>query len=110
LESLGVQAVDQLSLEEGIALRDRGMALASLAEPEEWKQRARGCLSYLIGLGTPFTADDLRELIGDPEHVNVVGALFSAAAKAGKIRCLGTRPSTRPERHANSQRIWIGSS
>ena len=98
--------MDQLEL--GEALKKRGMALASLAEPEDFKQRARGAMSYLIGLGVPFTADDLRELVGDPEHPNVVGSLFSAAAKAGQIKCLGIRASSRAQRHASVQRIWIG--
>lgn len=99
---------DQLTLEEGLALKEKGMALASLAEPEPYKQRARGAISYFASLGTPFTAEDVRELVGDPEHPNSLGALFSAAVKVGQIRRWSDRPAVRAQRHASLLRVWIG--
>jgi hypothetical protein len=109
LESLGVQAVEQPTLEEGLALKERGMSLASLAEPEDFKQKARGVISYYASLGVPFTIEDVRETLGeDPAHFNVMGSLIAGAHRRGQIRPYGWTTAKRKERHACQLRTWVG--
>ncbi len=97
-------AAEQLEL--GAALRDVGTSYAWAAESEAWKEAAERGLDYLIRRGTTFTADALRELVGDPPGPNSLGALFRAAAQQGRIERVGFQPATRPERHAAIQSIW----
>jgi len=61
--------------------------------------------------GMEIAADDLTLAIGVPDEganrVNVIGALFSAWAKAGLIVFTGRiRPSDRISRHKGFQRVW----
>ena len=59
--------------------------------------------------GLPFTADDLRALIGpdcEPRHPNAIGALFNAHRAAGYITHTGWHTSTARRRNGGSHRIW----
>jgi hypothetical protein len=102
-----VQTVDQLSLE-GEALKQRGMRLADLAEPEPWKQTANGVVRYLAALGRPFTSERVRELAGDPTRPNALGALMNANARAGVIKKAGYTEADRASRHRAIVALWIG--
>ncbi|MGV0870065.1 hypothetical protein [Corynebacterium kalidii] len=76
-----------------------------------WADRAEEAMSTLERNGTPFTADDLRELIGpdhEPHHPNAVGALFNQHRRAGLIRQVGWHTSTATKRNGGSHRRWIG--
>lgn len=69
-------------------------------------------LDRLIRTGDYFTADDLRNQVtpGAREWMNhhhaTIGALFTHAANADRIRAHGFTPSRRPERRGNPIRIW----
>lgn len=66
-------------------------------------------IEHLASLGTPFSADDLHALgIPLPPHPNHIGALFSAARKAGIIQQHGYIPSQRAGRNGSVVRTWIG--
>lgn len=97
---------DQLTL--GEHLKQAGMARADEAEPNEWKARADQAIVHLAQLGHPFSAEDVRAICGDPEHVNAFGSRLAYAAKRGIIRPFGFEEATRPSRHRAVLRIWIG--
>lgn len=67
-------------------------------------------LDNLIRRNEPFTADDVRELLGPafrPGTLNLVGAVFAGYRRSGRICPLGWCGSGRPARHHGAQRIWI---
>lgn len=66
-------------------------------------------LDTLIRRNEPFTADDVRQLLGPsfrPATLNLVGAVFAGYHRAGRIRPVGWCGSARPARHCGTQRIW----
>lgn len=96
----------QLTL--GELLKSAGMARAANAEAQAWKARADLAIVHLASLGRPFTAEDVRAICGDPEHVNAFGSRLSYAAKKGIIQPAGYEEATRPSRHRAILRCWIG--
>lgn len=106
--------MEQLSLEDGLAegrrRRDRGMRDAEAATWTGWRLVAERWLRHLAATGDPFTAEDLRELAGDPlgSSDNSMGALIAAAARRGEIVPVGFVQATRPEAHARVIRQWKG--
>lgn len=89
-----------------------GMERASRAERvQAWKQAAAAWFSLLTP-GEEIVADDLIAAIGLPDQGvaknNVVGAIFSAQSKSGRLRFSGRfQKSERVIGHGNLQRIWI---
>lgn len=71
----------------------------------EWLEGANYAIDHLRRLGA-FTADDLVRIIGLPVVPNRVGAVLNGAARAGRIRAVGWRESSRKSRHSGVQRIW----
>lgn len=66
-------------------------------------------IEHLAGTDRVFTADDLHSLgIPLPPHPNHIGALFSAAHKAGLIQPVGYAPSAREGRNGSVVRTWRG--
>lgn len=69
------------------------------AAATEW---IRGCLA-----GSTFTAEALRNVLGDPPgHGDVLGTVLRNARKAGLVRAAGHQASTRPERHGAVIVTW----
>jgi hypothetical protein len=67
-------------------------------------------LDVLIRRNQPFTADDVRHLLGPafrPATLNLVGAVFAGYHRAGRIHPVGWCGSARPVRHHGAQRIWV---
>lgn len=96
-----------------LTLRDEGTADALAAASVPARQLLDDALEQLAVRGVEFTADDLHDLVdvdrlpltGSP---NVVGATFLRAAKAGRIRKLGYRASTRPASRGRVVAVWRG--
>ena len=89
----------------------RGAKNAELSLFTGWRLWAEDELDRLIDTGRPFTADDLRSVVGDPPdgaHVNGVGSLFTNATRAGRILMVGYRPSSRPQARGRVLRVWRG--
>jgi hypothetical protein len=79
---------------------------AALDHAEDWAERAERWF-HSVNHGVSFTADDLRELVGDPPaHGDAMGAVFRSAARAGLITCTGTTTSKRPDAHGRLLREW----
>jgi hypothetical protein len=58
--------------------------------------------------GAEFTAEDVREWVGDPPHPNALGARVLAAVKADIIVRTGYRKATRREAHARVLAVYRG--
>ena len=101
----------------GLFYKERGMAIVETAEAihSDWIERADDAIRELAGTRfaftgepIPFTAEDVRARVGPPAHPNSMGARMNAAAKRGLIVKAGTVKASRPERHANEMRLWVG--
>ena len=94
----------------GLDLAERGMAVVETAEAIHgtWVKEADAVIWWLAHKGVPFTAEDVRAYVGDPIHPNAMGARLNAAAKKGWITKAGVIKASRPERHANEMRQWVG--
>lgn len=98
----------------GLSRKARGTADVLTAGESLLRSQAAEALREAFGVcldrGEPFTADDVRELAGDPEahHPNYISALFAHAVQAGRIRQVGPAFRTaRKSRHAGLSRRWI---
>lgn len=82
-----------------------------IAIHRDWHVQAHRALAQLANAGTPFTADDFREAMGDtkPKHHNAIGSLFRVASKDGLITPTGKFVQSRTSsRHAAAIREWVG--
>lgn len=93
----------------GFQLKEYGQAVAIHHESGAWLDQAEWAISVLARKPFPFTAEDVRKIAGDPERVNSMGAVLSAAKKKGLIEVDGYALATRPEGHARLMRRWRGS-
>lgn len=89
----------------GLAAKELGQALTSAAHPDE-RAAVDAAIRQLASSGRPFSSNDARSIHG--VRGPVVGAAFSAAAKAGLIRRVGYEASTSPETHAHPVATWVG--
>ena len=83
--------------------------VAANEQGRPWAERAEAAMRQLEHRGLPFTADDLRNLIGpdiSPHHPNAIGALFNAHRAAGYIQHTGWHTSTARKRNGGSHRVW----
>lgn len=93
----------------GKDLRDEGVASVYGHTPESWRSSTQLLIAQLASNGQPFTAEDVREIVGDPpNHHNAMGAQFIGAAKAGLIEKVGYTQPTRSSRHASVMAVWRG--
>jgi hypothetical protein len=72
----------------------------------EWRYRALRCIEELADKGEPFTSDDVHYEIGDPPHMNQMGAAFRDAHGMGIIAAIGTKKSTRKESKGRLIQVW----
>lgn len=98
------------------ASRDEGeaVALAAATTAHSWLPTVTQHLDTAITSGQAFTADTLRMGLPQParvwcrDHGDAYAALFSQAARAGRIAPTGWTTSRRPTRRGNPIRIWKG--
>lgn len=96
-------------IETGEELRDAGISQVEKNTPLDWRSSAQFAIANLAVAGKPFTAEDVRDLVGDPpNHSNAMGAQFMVACKAGMIRRIGYAKPRRASRHAGVIAEWIG--
>lgn len=76
--------------------------------PADWKNAASAALARLAATGAPFTTDDVWAQVPQPQEPRALGALIRAAARAGAIRRVGWRESSRPECHSRPVAMWSG--
>ena len=96
--------------------RDEGqaVALAAATTGHSYLPHVEVLLSVCIASGVPFTTDDVRDALDSrgrdwlTAHGNVLGALTTQAARAGRITQVGWTTSRRTERRGAPLRIWKG--
>jgi len=84
------------------------MALAIENASLDYKTEIVKALDWLIGLGVPFTADDVRDMVPDhlSGHPNVLPALLGSRARNGLIVPMGRYRTTRRTRHSSKNQVW----
>jgi len=97
-------------LEELIERTKDAGAQAALFDPasEEWAEGALDAIRYFARAGRTFTADDVRNRVGDPPAPGAVGAVFRQASKARLIRPAGWTVTDRVVGHGRDLRQWEG--
>lgn len=78
----------------------------SLGTVSTWRYKALRCIEELAGKGEPFTSDDVHYEIGDPPHMNQMGAAFRDAHGMGLIEAIGTQKSKRRESKGRLIQVW----
>jgi hypothetical protein len=74
---------------------------------DHWRAWALREIGILAANGLEFTADDVRQVVGEPDHPNRWGGVWLAARRAGLIVPTGqVRPSTTTTRHGSLVRVW----
>ena len=56
--------------------------------------------------GKTFTADDVRAMIGAPEHGNWFGIAFASAKRRGEIEAVAFSAARAKSRNGGSLKIW----
>lgn len=93
----------------GAARRDAGAEQVDENTSETWRAACDRAIATLARKRRPFTAEAVRDLVGDPpHHPNAMGSRFLAAARAGLITRVGYAPSARPTLHAHPIAVWQG--
>jgi hypothetical protein len=108
-QGTGPTLFDAVTEPDAETLKAAGQAVALHASDVRWKAAAETAIVELARSGREFTAEDVRRRVGVlASSPQALGALFSAAAKAGIIRAVGFTVATRPERHGGVLRTWVG--
>lgn len=89
-------------------LRDEGVARANGNVDLWWRSCVDAAIAHLATSGLPFGADDVAALVPAPDKPCRWGGAFYAAVRAGTIRQVGYKLSTRPSRHSGVQRLYRG--
>lgn len=101
---------------DGLDLKRGGQAIAVAPNAlEDWKRRFKTSLAKWAATGHSFTSEDVIAIVGLPcgdiamNANNAVGAMMTAAAKAGLIRKTGNRvQARRASSHGAELTEWIG--
>lgn len=102
---------DQLTIEDALRARDRGLEVATWATDVQWREAFDAALARWAVRGVEFVSDDVLADVGPPiGSANAVGARMCAAARAGVIRRVGYRQSSRPSRQGGVVAVWRGAS
>lgn len=98
----------QAGRDEGEAKKQDRLALLRERRAGYVRCGQRALLTCLLDK-TTATADDVRQAVDLPSHVDArcLGAVPGPLAKAGIIRSLGYTKSLRPERHASPILVWM---
>jgi hypothetical protein len=83
--------------------RDEGVALADEATDDFWRNTVDQAIRHFAARGEPFSQNELRELLPEPNSPFAFGARFLKAARDGVIQPIGAVRSTKRE----SNCAWI---
>lgn len=85
-------------------------AVLSIDPRADWMHDAHTAIDALVvryhRTGQTFTAEDLRRMVGEPEHCNWIGTAFRAACKRGAITQEGYTLSHTKSRRGGVIRVW----
>lgn len=102
---------DREGLEEGRRRRKRRVKVVRVATTADaWRHLIDRAIDELATKGTSFTAEDVREVAGEPPgtSANTLGPAINAASRARIIEQVGYELATRPEAHSRVLRVWKG--
>lgn len=94
----------------GLDLKAEGQAAVLAVTDDEWKASFAREVARLAREGSPFTAEDVTEIVGLPPggRVNAIGAAMNGAAKKLGLRRIDSAMATRSLRHASRIAVWQG--
>lgn len=89
------------------ALRD---LINHKATTQGWEPAAEHAMRYLANLGKTFSADDLRDLMGEhrPANPNSIGSLFMSWSRQNLIQRTGFTPSKNTKSNSSVIFQWRG--
>src|SRR5262249_32625782 len=94
----------------GEELRDHGLEQAGSGQPVSvtvsWEQQARYAILRLCLADANWSAEEVRQIAGDPPVPNMMGAAIRMAYLEGLIAPTGFDIATRPSRRASVLRLW----
>lgn len=93
----------------GPEARDAGIEQVGENTPDHWVLAFHDAVSRLAATGEPFTAEDIRDLVGDPpNHPNAFSAQCMAAVRRGEMEWTGeTTACQRTSSHARGLGLKI---
>lgn len=101
--------IDQLDRDTRAPKNESGVNTAIRNRDDVWWGQAMTGISLLALAGNPFDAFDLQSVgVGEPDHPNRYGALFSNASRAVLIEYVGHHRSRRPGRSGGVCAVWRG--
>jgi hypothetical protein len=101
---------DLVDLMTARTLRDDGLALVEASQSPEWTTAACRCIDELAASGEPFSADDVRAIVGTPLHPRAFGMVFKWAVESDALERVGMVQSKRPEARGRWIVIYRGCS
>jgi len=93
---------------EGRELKEQGVDRVA-SRSIDFQDRAALAIGRLAMRGKMFTAEDVRELVGDPPHPNAMGAALRIASREGAIIACGWKEASRGSAHGRVLRLWTRS-
>lgn len=92
----------------GAVRRDLGMSRVEAATDDAWQDQADAAIASLARTGRRFTAEDVRDLAGEPPRINSLGPRFMAAVRQGSIKQVDFTRAKRPSAHARALAVYTG--
>ncbi|HEX6518113.1 MAG TPA: hypothetical protein VF049_21320 [Nocardioidaceae bacterium] len=87
--------------------RDAAMAAAEAADITGWdKHVIDQAITAFANTGRPFSANDIRPLLGDVRS-SLMGSRFMAASVRGQIRRVGRVTSLKKNTHCKDIDMWV---
>lgn len=83
--------------------KPRPMALDTRAE---WQTAARNWIEQRATTQTPFTSNDMRKELPEPDHGAMIGGAISGAIAAGIISAVGTDKSAPKSSNYRRIQVW----
>lgn len=82
-------------------------AALSRTDGSDWQVRARDAILRFCRADVSFTAETLRDAVGDPPGTgNAIGALLHELASSGLIVEAGSRRAERPDARGRRLIVW----
>ena len=95
------QAMHQIAMLPGIESKRQALSCFELTE-QDWLFEARETARAICQKQGHVTSDDVIAAIGQPQHLNATGAIFTN----GEFYRVGDTRSTRPSSHARRISVW----
>lgn len=75
---------------------------------EQYRDKVNQAIWKLVCMNVRFTAEDVRELSGEPPSQNALGGLMYGAVKAGVIERVDWAKAKRTKSHSRNLQVYKG--